>query len=89
MSLSHRHGQTSIVGDVAAPTCPSHGTPLVCPSCIGAAGGKRRSRAKAAAARKNARRPRPGARGKKKPRRKGEPPLRDDPKIIGVMDEKS
>lgn len=50
-------------------TCPTHGTPLVCPTCIGAAGGKRKSKAKAIAAQRNAKRPRPGARGKPKPRR--------------------
>jgi len=49
--------------------CPTHGTPLLCPSCIGARGGRRRSKAKARAARTNARRPRPSARGQKKPRR--------------------
>jgi hypothetical protein len=49
--------------------CPTHGTPLVCPTCIGGAGGRQRSAAKARAAKRNARRPRPGARGKKKPRK--------------------
>jgi hypothetical protein len=34
--------------------CPMHGRELICPACVGARGGKRKSRAKAAAARKNA-----------------------------------
>lgn len=49
--------------------CAVHGTPLICPACIGSRGGKQRSEAKTEAARDNASRPRPGARGVRKPRK--------------------
>ncbi len=72
MATKYDHGgdSSSVSGKLV---CPDHGTPLVCPTCIGASGGKKTSDAKTAAARANAKKPRPGALGKKKPRKKKGP----------------
>lgn len=66
-TYDHETSSASVTGKLV---CPEHGTPLVCPTCNGMRGGKQTSEAKTAAARANAKRPRPGARGKKKPRKK-------------------
>lgn len=55
-SLTGRHA----VQPGERPECAVHHRPMVCPSCIGAAGGRKRSERKTMTARLNAMRPRPG-----------------------------
>jgi len=52
----------------STPTCQVHGTELYCAMCTGSIGGRMRTPAKAAASRRNASRPRPGARKPRGPR---------------------
>lgn len=41
-----------------APLCPEHNRPLICPSCVGATGGRKTSPAKKKSSAKNAKRAR-------------------------------